>query len=334
MYSFKRLRNNVWVFFCFPARLQISFRNLSSMSRQIGLSSPVNVMALLNTVSFQLLNQWVTRKHFTAEVVFSAVERILWNCRIIQVKRDLRKAQSRVGYEIRPGYSEIYPVISWKLPRMETVQTLWITCSSPWLSAGWKSFLLRRVWISSLNSCLFLFLTLYAIIKSLSVFSYTPCRYWGAATSFPWKCPFPRLSKSWTFSPSSHDKCSSPPAILGALWTPGFVGACLVLKGPKLGSVIQVWSNECWAEGADHFPGCSTCAPVQFLAPATNWGRGGSWAAALCCLPQGCVCRAAPGQSSPVCTIAGKGLYSQMLDFLYVLAELHEVSIKPFLHPV
>jgi len=51
-------------------------------------------------------------------MVFSAVERILWNSGIIQVRRDPRNslvplpAEGRVSYEMRPGYLEIYPVTS------------------------------------------------------------------------------------------------------------------------------------------------------------------------------------------------------------------------------
>lgn len=84
-------------------------------------------------------------------------------------------------------------------------------------------------------------------------------------------------------------------------WTPGFVGACLVLKGPKLASVIEMWSNECWAEWGDNFPGHSSCS----CSPVCCWPSllPGSWRLLCSHVLQGCVCRAAPWQSSPECSI-------------------------------
>lgn len=52
------------------------------------------------------------------------------NYRVIQVRRDLWRflvqpsAQCRVCYEIRPGVSQLYWVLSWKIPRVETAKPL------------------------------------------------------------------------------------------------------------------------------------------------------------------------------------------------------------------
>lgn len=83
------------------------------MCRQFGLRTPVSITILHYTVPFQLPVSY--QKHLIARMVFAAVERILWSCMIIQVKRDLRKSlvkpppQSTISYEIRPDYSDIFP---------------------------------------------------------------------------------------------------------------------------------------------------------------------------------------------------------------------------------
>lgn len=58
------------------------------------------------------------------------VEVILQNDGIIQVRKDPGKSiaplstQDRFNFEIRPGYSKLYPVVSAKVIRLETLQSL------------------------------------------------------------------------------------------------------------------------------------------------------------------------------------------------------------------
>lgn len=116
------------------------------MGRWIGLSSPVSITILLNTMPFQLPVSY--QKHFTTGMVFAAV----WNCMIIEVKRDLRKSLVHHPLKRRSDMKldqitqrffleeKSFSNWSWKPPKMETAQPLCITCCNPWQSTGLKSF--------------------------------------------------------------------------------------------------------------------------------------------------------------------------------------------------
>lgn len=73
---------------------------------------------------------------------------------VTEAGRDVRNsaaqppAPSSISHETRPGYSVLYPVRSWKLPKMDTAQHLWKTCSSVWLSSMWKMCVYLLVYAS------------------------------------------------------------------------------------------------------------------------------------------------------------------------------------------
>lgn len=61
--------------------------------------------------------------------------------RMICLRRDLSSspgqllAQNRLSCEVRLGCLGIYPVWTWKLPRMEAILPPWAACSTTWLSS-------------------------------------------------------------------------------------------------------------------------------------------------------------------------------------------------------
>lgn len=123
---------------------------------------------MINLLVSLLIRVPVVQKSILWTIYFSLIKHLFWfqdlekeNCNVglqnNQVERCLRRsliqpsAQSRVNSKIRPGFSELYPVRSWKHPMMETAQALGSNHSLAWLSS-WQA--LRFLWSGLLQPLL------------------------------------------------------------------------------------------------------------------------------------------------------------------------------------
>lgn len=159
------------------------------------------------------------------------------------------------------GCSELCPVRSWKLPRMETVQLLWtllLYCRSV-LRGNVSPYIQSEPQVSVYDHCVSFF------CHHLPGKSLASCRYWKVFLK-----AFSSLG--WASSFSSHS--TSAPAILVCPWSaPGspslgslqFIGVCLVL-GAQNWTQYSTFSNKGQVNGNNHVPvfwlGSCWCSPV------------------------------------------------------------------------
>lgn len=120
--------------------------------------------------------------------------------RIIKVGRHHRRSlvqpptQSKVSYEAWTDSPELYPVGSWKFPRTETAQTLWVSCSNVWLPSWGEFFSLYSVWttVSMYSLCVSCPPTIYCCEECGLSSQWPPHRHGrGAAPRSPKAFPSP-----------------------------------------------------------------------------------------------------------------------------------------------
>lgn len=158
-------------------------------------------------------------------------------------------AQSRAGSVVRSSRSELYPLRTWKPPRMvsggETAQPLWATCSTAWLASWGKKLLLISCpnhW--HFNSCPSNLVFLHcSVVKGLAPFSWRPpyrlllaSLVSSKALSFPgWVRPAPSDFPRRATAPASnhHGGCLLNSRLLLTVY---------IVK-PKLDAVFYTWSN-------------------------------------------------------------------------------------------
>lgn len=115
------------------------------MSRWIGLSSPVSITILLNTVPFQLSVSY-QEALYCSDGLFSSRKNSME-----LFDNSGQEGPEEVSCTSAPSKQEQlwnltrllrdFSSWSWKPPKTETAQPLWITCFNPWLSAGLRILL-------------------------------------------------------------------------------------------------------------------------------------------------------------------------------------------------
>ena len=95
-------------------------------------------------------------------------------------------AHSRLSCELRSASSGLCPVGSWKIPRTETAQPLWMT--GPTVLVGKEVFFISSLKLYCFNFCLLCLILLCPTGKSPSPSSYwLPRRWWRAAVRWSLK---------------------------------------------------------------------------------------------------------------------------------------------------
>lgn len=165
------------------------------------------------------------------------------------------------------GCSELSPVRSWKLPKMETAQLLWMLllyCRNV-LRGNVSLYIQSEPPASIYDHCVSFFCHLESFIPGKSLAS---CRYWKVFFKAE------QASLGWARSFSSSPHSTGAPAILVCSWSaPGdpslsslqFIGVWLVL-GAQNWTQGSTFSNKGWVKGNNHSPvfwlGSCWCSPV------------------------------------------------------------------------